>query len=161
MRREWSPKELIESWTLLGQDWTLVGNKSGPTRLGFALLLKFFEIEARFPRSADELPPMAVKYVGEQVKVAPTLLAAYPWSGRSIKYHREQIRDAFGFREFTRGDEDKIAGWLAEEVCPVRAARPAAARGRVGALPRRTDRASRPGGPDHRLGAGGVRATIL
>jgi hypothetical protein len=62
---------------------------------------------------------MAVKYVGEQVKVAPTLLAAYPWSGRSIKYHREQIRDAFGFREVTRGDEDKIAGWLAEEVCPV------------------------------------------
>ena len=28
---------------------------------------------------------MAVKYDGEQVKVAPTVLAAYPWSGRSIK----------------------------------------------------------------------------
>jgi len=25
----------------------------------------------------------------------------------------------FGFREFTRGDEDKLSGWLAEEVCPV------------------------------------------
>jgi|SRR3954466_4093872 hypothetical protein len=101
MHREWSPEELIESWTLLGQDWTLVGNKSGATRLGFALLLKFFEVEARFPRSADELPPVAVQYAGEQVKVAPTLLAAYWWSGRLIKYHREQIRDAFGFREFT------------------------------------------------------------
>ena len=32
---------------LLGQDWTLVGNKSDATRLGFALLLKFFEVEAR------------------------------------------------------------------------------------------------------------------
>jgi hypothetical protein len=42
MRREWSPEELIESWTLVDQDWTLVGNKSGATRLGFALLLKFF-----------------------------------------------------------------------------------------------------------------------
>ena len=50
MRREWSPEELIESWTLVGQDWTLVGNKTGAPRLGFALLLKFFEIEARFPR---------------------------------------------------------------------------------------------------------------
>ena len=50
MRREWSPEELIESWTLLGPDWTLVGNKSGATRLSFALLLKFFEIEARFGR---------------------------------------------------------------------------------------------------------------
>jgi hypothetical protein len=65
--------------------------------------VKFFEIEARFPRSADELPPMAVNYVGEQGQGrAPTLLAAYPWSGRSIKYHREQIQVAFGFREFTR-----------------------------------------------------------
>jgi hypothetical protein len=26
MRREWSPEELIESWSLVGQDWTLVGN---------------------------------------------------------------------------------------------------------------------------------------
>jgi hypothetical protein len=49
MCREWSPEELIESWTLVGQDWTLVDNKTGATRLGFALLLKFFELEARFP----------------------------------------------------------------------------------------------------------------
>ena len=27
--------------------------------------------------------------------------------------------DAFGFREFSRGDEPKLAAWLAEEVCPV------------------------------------------
>jgi len=119
MRREWSPEELIESWTLVGQDWTLVGNKSGATRLGFALLLKFFEIEARFPRAAEELPDAAVGHVAEQVNVAATEFAAYSWSGRSITYHREQIRDVFGFREFTRGDEDKLAGWLAEEVCPV------------------------------------------
>ena len=45
MCREWSLEELIESWTLVGQDWTLVGNKTGATRLGFALLLKFFEID--------------------------------------------------------------------------------------------------------------------
>ena len=119
MRREWSPEELIESWTLVGQDWTLVGNKTGATRLGFALLLKFFEIEARFPRAADDFPAAAVGYVAEQVNIAPAVFAAYSWSGRSITYHRSQIRDAFGFREFTRGDEDKLAGWLAEEVCPV------------------------------------------
>jgi hypothetical protein len=161
MRREWSPEELIESWTLLGQDWTLVGNKSGATRLGFALLLKFFEVEARFPRNADELPPVAVTYVGEQVKVAPALLAAYSWSGRSIKYHREQIRDAFGFREFTRGDEDKLAGWLAEEVCPVELRDQQL---REALLVRcRAERIEPPGRVDRIIGSarGGVRATIL
>lgn len=30
--------ELVYSWTLVGEDWALLGNKSGVTRLGFALL---------------------------------------------------------------------------------------------------------------------------
>jgi hypothetical protein len=119
VRMEWSAEELVGSWTLVGEDWRLVGNKAGATRLGFAVLLKFFELEARFPRSATEVPAQAIVYVAGQVKVDPVQLDGYDWSGRSIKYHREQIRDAFGFREFNRGDEDKLAGWLAEEVCPV------------------------------------------
>ncbi|SLJ60856.1 Tn3 family transposase [Mycobacteroides abscessus] len=119
MRRDWSTEDLIASWTLVGDDWQLVGNKTGATRLGFALVLKSFEIEARFPKEAGEFPAAAVAYVAEQVKVDPAELAAYRWSGRTIEYHRAQIRDAFGFREFTRTDEDKLADWLAHDVCPV------------------------------------------
>ncbi|MEV0108338.1 Tn3 family transposase [Nocardia sp. NPDC050799] len=119
MRQEWSPEDLIGSWTLVGNDWRLVGNKSGATRLGFGVLLKFFELEARFPRSADEVPPAVVTYIAGQVKVDPGEFAAYRWSGRTIEYHRAQVRDAFGFREFARADEDKLADWLAAEVCPV------------------------------------------
>ncbi|MBA8824775.1 hypothetical protein FHX42_002122 [Saccharopolyspora lacisalsi] len=119
MQREWASDELVESWTLAGDDWRLVGNKSGATRLGFALLLKFFEIEARFPRYAEEVPPQAVGYVAEQVGVDAEVFGHYSWRSRSIKEHRAQVRAAFGFREFSRGDEDKLAGWLADEVCPV------------------------------------------
>lgn len=113
-----------------------MGNKSGVTRLGFAMLLKFFEIEARFPRSAEEVPVAAVAYVAEQVKVDPDGFVGYQFSGGTIEYHRAQVRAAFGFREFTRGDEDKLAGWLAAEVCPVELRR-AAARGAAGAVPER------------------------
>ncbi|MGI8646804.1 MAG: hypothetical protein ACR2JX_01025 [Mycobacteriales bacterium] len=35
----------------------LVAYKRGATRLGFALMLKFFEIDARFPRHVGEYPP--------------------------------------------------------------------------------------------------------
>lgn len=45
------------------------------------MLLKFFEIEGRFPRSADELPAAAIAYVAEQVRVDAAELAAYRWSG--------------------------------------------------------------------------------
>jgi hypothetical protein len=62
-------EELVESWTLVGDDWKRVGHKSGATRLGFAVLLKFFELQARFPRAASDVPPGAVAYVAEQVGV--------------------------------------------------------------------------------------------
>ncbi|MEK8168807.1 hypothetical protein NKH77_00295 [Streptomyces sp. M19] len=39
----------MASWTLVEGDWKLVANKTGATRLGFCMMLKFFEIEARFP----------------------------------------------------------------------------------------------------------------
>ena len=59
MRREWEPDQLIERWTLLDDDHALLANKTGPTRLGFAVLLKFFEIEGRFPDGSAEVPPVA------------------------------------------------------------------------------------------------------
>ncbi|MGI8647300.1 MAG: hypothetical protein DLM55_04540 [Acidimicrobiales bacterium] len=39
MRQEWSTEDLIGSWTLVGNYWHLVKNKSGATRLGFSVLL--------------------------------------------------------------------------------------------------------------------------
>ena len=52
MRRDWEPEELVGAWRLLDDDWELLANKSGANRLAFALTLKFFAIEARFPRHA-------------------------------------------------------------------------------------------------------------
>src|SRR5450755_2816846 len=119
MKREWQPEELIECWTLLGRDRRLVANKTGATRLGFAMLLKFFELEARFPPAAADLPPAAVEYMAAQVKVPPGALDSYQWSGSTIEYHRAQIRAELGFREATVDDEQLLSGWLAAEVCPV------------------------------------------
>ncbi|MDP9486202.1 MAG: DUF4158 domain-containing protein [Actinomycetota bacterium] len=90
MRREWDPEDLIDCWTLVDADRSLVGNKTGPTRLGFALSLKFFELEARFPRQVGEIPPAAVEYVASQVKVDPGKLEGYRFSGRTFEYHRAQ-----------------------------------------------------------------------
>ena len=56
MGREWGPEDLIAGWTLMEADQALVGNKTGATRLGFALLLKFFELEGRFPEDAGDVP---------------------------------------------------------------------------------------------------------
>jgi hypothetical protein len=61
MRREWELEDLIDCWTLDEEEAGLLANKAGATRLGFALMLKFFEKEAaslgartsRAPRSTS------------------------------------------------------------------------------------------------------------
>jgi hypothetical protein len=110
--------EILTDWTLVEADWALVGVKTGPTRLGFALLLKFFEREARFPRNPGDFAADEVEYVAEQVKIAPDSLKDFDFSGRTAKRFRVQIRASFGFREFAANDEARVATWLAERVCP-------------------------------------------
>ncbi|MGF0168393.1 DUF4158 domain-containing protein [Streptomyces albidoflavus] len=123
MRQDWEPEDLIEVWTLLEDDMKRVRNKSGATRLGFALLLKFFEVEARFPESAKEVPTAAVEYVAQQVKVPAQAWAGYDWQSKAIQRHRGEIRAAYGFRANTEEDQDRLAAWLATELCPVELSR--------------------------------------
>ncbi|MFF1783725.1 DUF4158 domain-containing protein [Streptomyces virginiae] len=110
MRREWSPEDVVACWTPVGSDWDLVANKSGPTRLGFVLMLKYFELEGRFPQFLEEFPPAAVDYVADVIKVPAEDLAKYDLSSRSAKGHRTQIREALGFRPATRADEERLTG---------------------------------------------------
>ncbi|GCB52012.1 Tn3 family transposase [Streptomyces sp. NL15-2K] len=119
MQQEWSPEELLASWTLVDGDWDLVANKTGATRLGFSLLLKFFELEGRFPDLLEEVPQAAVEYVAGLVKVPTAEFAKYDLTSRSAKNHRKQIRETLKFRPATRADEEKLIAWLAAEVCPV------------------------------------------
>ncbi|MHA5054913.1 DUF4158 domain-containing protein [Streptomyces sp. SD15] len=73
---------------MLWSRFPLAGRKSGATRLGFALLLKFFEAEARFPESAKEVPDAAVEYVAPQVKVPAEAWADYDRQSKAIQRHR-------------------------------------------------------------------------
>src|SRR6266567_3789686 len=116
MRREWELEDLIECWTLDDAEAALLANKTGATRLGSALMLKFFEQEARFPRRED-IPRAAIDFVAGQVKVDAALFAKYPFSGRTVEYHRAQIRKFHEFSEASVADQERLTVWLAEEIC--------------------------------------------
>ena len=60
MRSEWSPEELVESWTLLGDDRKRVANKSGTPAMGDEVL------ERR-----REAPPAHLEQGAEVLLVAP------------------------------------------------------------------------------------------
>ncbi|WP_204985265.1 DUF4158 domain-containing protein [Micromonospora globbae] len=106
--------DLVEHWTLLpGETNLLVGKHDGPTKLAFALLLKFYGRFGRFPRARTELRDEVVEFVAAQVNVPPSDLGFYAWDGPTIKRHRAEIRRFFGFRTFTVADFDKLTDWLA------------------------------------------------
>ena len=85
--------ELVEHWTVLGDEKDLVSGKRGATRLGFALILKFYTRHGRFPRGRSEFPTEVVDHVARQVNVPAEQFTGYEWSGSTFDYHRKQIRD--------------------------------------------------------------------
>jgi len=99
VKRLWEDDELAAEWTLDPKDQALLANKNGATRLGFVALLMFFRHQGRFPTSKHEVPPAVVRHLSGQIGVPSDAYLAYGWQGRTIKYHRVQIRAALGFRE--------------------------------------------------------------
>src|SRR6266480_4639839 len=116
MKRTWTAEVLLEHFTLLPDELAAVGNKSGETRLGFAVLLKCLQYEGRFPRSRQEVAPDVARFLAAQVGVDAALFAQYPWEGRTIEAHRARIREMTKIREFHRADEEALLDWLCSEV---------------------------------------------
>lgn len=116
MKRHWELDELIDHFTFIPNELTQISNKTGETRLGFSVLFKFFQYEARFPNHKNEIPKEVVLYISKQLNLDSSLFDNYDWSGRVIKYHRAQIRDFFGFREPTVEDINNVTEWLSKNV---------------------------------------------
>jgi len=84
--------ELAGYWTLLTDERELVAGKRGPTRLGFALLLKFYARAGRFPRGRAELDDDAVAFVARQVGVPASDLGST--NGRAARSNTTGRRSA-------------------------------------------------------------------
>lgn len=118
MKRLWQPEELVKHFTLLPEESVLLANKTGSTRLGFAVLLKLFRYESRFPYYKREVPEAVVAHIAKQVGVPSKQYLRYGWEGRTIEYHRAQIRAFLGFRSPTLMDNQGLAEWLCQHVAP-------------------------------------------
>jgi hypothetical protein len=82
MKKIWELEELIEQFTIMPNELSHMGNKTGVTRLGFAVLLKFFQLEARFPNSKNEIPKDVVNYIAKQLQ-----LIGVPFEDYDINAH--------------------------------------------------------------------------
>ena len=100
MQHDWPADDLATCWTLSADERTLLTNKTGATRLAFALLLKAFQLAGRFPNRRDDLAAGIVAHLATQVGVTPVTYAALPWSERTQRHHRPRSGTMAGFASF-------------------------------------------------------------
>lgn len=118
MKQYWSEGEIIEFWTLTDVERQLSDQRTQRGRLGLAVLLKFFQLEGRFPYYHKEVPLPAVDYVAEQLDVSAITWFDYPMKGRSGSRDRELLSTFLGFRQATSDDAEHIQRWLSQEIVP-------------------------------------------
>jgi hypothetical protein len=112
MRQNFTPQELADHFTLLPAEQELLANKTGSNRLGFVVLLKYFQWEGRFPEHLQEVPRAVVDHIAHTLTMPVERYLQYDLEGRSARYHKEQIRQWTGFRVGTTADADAITTWL-------------------------------------------------
>jgi hypothetical protein len=112
MRQHVTPQELLESFTIAPSERELLGTKSGASRLGCAVLLKYFQVEGRFPPRWHDVPREGLRHLAQSVGVSPEAYRPYDLDGRLARYHKDDIRQWTGFRHGNTTDAEAIKAWV-------------------------------------------------
>ena len=116
------PEELIETFIFVPKEQAVlpgdIANANVHNRLGFAVMLKFFQLEGRFPNHLGEIPHQVIEFIAQQLGFEETDLSNYRLSGSVHKRHRVQIREFLGFRRMDKEDKEAVKQWLVDEVLP-------------------------------------------
>ncbi len=117
MKRHWTNEELAEHWTLSSKELDLIGDsKTDHNLLGAACLLKYFQYEGCFPAQKQDVPPIVIVHLAQQLGVVPEKIIPYDWEGRTIKAHRAAIRTFLEVHEATVQDEEAVVEWLCQQM---------------------------------------------
>lgn len=114
MRQQWKPAELIDNWTLGDEEISLINaiSKNDYNRFGCGLLLKYFQVEGKFPNRKQDIPKVVIEHVAEQMHVQSSILQQYELQGRVAKRHRVEIRRFLCIRKGTVADANTVLNWL-------------------------------------------------
>jgi TnpA family transposase len=118
MKQVWAEDEIMESFTLSLEEKIELWSKTEATRLGFAILLKAFQVDWGFPRKKNEIPQSIVDYVARQCEVNAEKFEEYALDERQARRHREQIRIFLGITEYTKEHGATFKVWVCEQLLP-------------------------------------------
>jgi hypothetical protein len=119
MKQNWTERELVEFWTLSDSEKQLLEQRTESGRLGYAVLIKFFQIEGRFPLYNKEAPWSAVDFLADQLNSPASVWLDFPLKGPSSERARSTIRSFLGFRSPTNEDSQQLQAWLTQHIVPL------------------------------------------
>lgn len=85
-------------------------------RLGFALLLKYFQLENRYPKHIKFIDSLMLSTIANQLDIPLSAISQFDWEGRSTERFRQEIRAFLGYRKATNGDIVGLKIWLSQNV---------------------------------------------
>ncbi|PIZ05248.1 MAG: Tn3 family transposase [Gammaproteobacteria bacterium CG_4_10_14_0_8_um_filter_38_16] len=91
---------------------------SDKNRLGFAILLKYFQLESHYPKDLKYIDTLMLTCIANQLNVSTSCIDDFDWEGRSTKRFRTEIRNLLGYKKATLDDVDKLKEWLIKNVFP-------------------------------------------
>ena len=118
MKHFWTEEDLIEHFTISDEERKLLSKKPSSGKVAFAVLLKFYQYEGRFPSRKVEVPKSVASYIARQTGFSFTDFDRYDWQGRTIKRYRTQIRKFLGFSKWSRRYSNPLIEWLLAKILP-------------------------------------------
>lgn len=116
MKNDLDPVRLVQQWSLSSNELQMLVNKTGATRLNFAILLKTFQLDGRFPERREDVADRVVEFVANQVGVPKEVYREGELSERTQRLQRAQVRAHYGFHSFRADDETRLIEWLTKRV---------------------------------------------
>ena len=91
-------------------------NNTDKNRLIFAVMLKFFQANGRYPTKKDTIEPILLYSLAKQLNTSYTLFEFTYLETRTAKRFRSKIREFLGFRTALFSDAEILITWLLEQA---------------------------------------------
>jgi hypothetical protein len=102
------------------EELTLIQSKcSVENHLAFAVMLKFFQCEGRYPTQADTISPVMINSLSAQLNCGHDIdFDYYDWISRTAKRFRQEIRILLDYKEASATDSKQFIQWVIEKILP-------------------------------------------
>ncbi|MED2652888.1 Tn3 family transposase [Bacillus thuringiensis] len=111
MKQHWNLDREITSFILSSEELKLVNARYKLTRIGFAALLKYFQLFHQFPTKKSQIPSDMLHFLSKQLNLSLNSYHTYILDSKTARKHKQEILDFFDFKEEQDEDREFIRTW--------------------------------------------------